>query len=202
MKCNSRSSINVDMHTLADADKPTRVCHAASIHQSDSMFAINAQCRHVIPLPMLCSRPCPACALSSCASWFLCVAARLNLPIKWLPDRIAEQNFNLEEPPTKASAWVGALLNNHLKVFRERLSTMPMLSPSDVDQVWLPLFAQQCESDVWHTHHSVAGLPHWKHAHPQRPPSPTPSVPIPPLPPAPCPRTPTCCLPDLLTAYE
>ena len=64
-------------------------------------------------------------------------AARLNLPIKWLPDRIAEQNFNLEEPPTKASAWVGALLNNHLKVFRERLSTMPMLSPSDVDQVYL-----------------------------------------------------------------
>ena len=69
---------------------------------------------------------------------FVCAAARLNLPIKWLPDRIAEQNFNLEEPPTKASAWVSALLNNHLKVFRERLSTMPMLSPSDVDQVWLP----------------------------------------------------------------
>ena len=71
----------------------------------------------------------------------LCFAARLNLPIKWLPDRIAEQNFNLEEPPTKASAWVGVLLNNHLKVFRERLSTMPMLSPSDVDQVWLSLLS-------------------------------------------------------------
>lgn len=71
-----------------------------------------------------------------------CFAARLNLPIKWLPDRIAEQNFNLEEPPTKASAWVGALLNNHLKVFRERLSTMPMLSPSDVDQARGPSSAQ------------------------------------------------------------
>ena len=91
---------------------------------------------------MLSSLPRPACALSFCASQVLCVAARLNLPIKWLPDRIAEQNFNLEEPPTKASAWVGALLNNHLKVFRERLSTMPMLSPSDVDQVWFALFAQ------------------------------------------------------------
>ena len=60
---------------------------------------------------------------------------RLNLPIKWLPDRIAEQNFNLEEPPTKASAWVGVLLSNHLKVFRERLSTMPTLTAADIDQV-------------------------------------------------------------------
>ena len=74
---------------------------------------------------------------SRCDLFCMLIAARLNLPIKWLPDRIAEQNFNLEEPPTKASAWVGALLNNHLKVFRERLSTMPMLSPADVDQVWV-----------------------------------------------------------------
>ena len=67
--------------------------------------------------------------------FILRAAARLNLPIKWLPDRIAEQNFNLEEPPTKASAWVGVLLSNHLKVFRERLSTMPTLTAADVDQV-------------------------------------------------------------------
>lgn len=85
---------------------------------------------------MLLPLPGPTCGRALHDFW--CVAARLNLPIKWLPDRIAEQNFNLEEPPTKASAWVGALLNNHLKVFRERLSTMPMLSPSDIDQVWLP----------------------------------------------------------------
>ncbi len=72
---------------------------------------------------------------SDVQDFILRTAARLNLPIKWLPDRIAEQNFNLEEPPTKASAWVAVLLNQHLKVFRERLSTMPMLSTADVDQV-------------------------------------------------------------------
>jgi hypothetical protein len=72
---------------------------------------------------------------SDVQDFILRTAARLNLPIKWLPDRIAEQNFNLEEPPTKASAWVAVLLNQHLKVFRELLSTMPMLSTADVDQV-------------------------------------------------------------------
>ncbi len=72
---------------------------------------------------------------SDVQDFILRTAARLNLPIKWLPDRIAEQNFNLEEPPTKASAWVAVLLNQHLKVFRERLSTMPMLSTANVDQV-------------------------------------------------------------------
>ena len=61
-------------------------------------------------------------------------AARLNLPIKWVPDRIAEQNFNLEEPPTTASAWVGVMLK-HLQTFRQRLSTMPTLTTRDVDQV-------------------------------------------------------------------
>ena len=75
---------------------------------------------------------------SDVQDFILRTAARHNLPIKWLPDRIAEQNFNLEEPPTKASAWVGVLLNQHLKVFRERLSTMPTLSESDVSQVRSP----------------------------------------------------------------
>ena len=79
---------------------------------------------------------------SDVQDFILRTAARLNLPIKWLPDRIAEQNFNLEEPPTKASAWVGVLLNQHLKVFRERLSTMPTLSAADVNQVNASLHKQ------------------------------------------------------------
>ena len=81
---------------------------------------------------------------SDVQDFILRTAARLNLPIKWLPDRIAEQNFNLEEPPTKASAWVAVLLNQHLKVFRERLSTMPMLSTADVDQVGSLLSTFRC----------------------------------------------------------
>lgn len=72
---------------------------------------------------------------SDVQDFILRTAARLNLPIKWLPDRIAEQNFNLDEPPSKASAWVDVLINQHLKVFRARLSTMPTLGTSDVDQV-------------------------------------------------------------------
>ena len=42
-------------------------------------------------------------------------AARANLPVRWLPERLAEQNFNLEEPPTRASPWVAVLLS-HLQV--------------------------------------------------------------------------------------
>ncbi|KAK9823710.1 hypothetical protein WJX72_004829 [[Myrmecia] bisecta] len=61
--------------------------------------------------------------------------ARLNLPIRWLPDRIAESNFHLEEPPSKPSPWVGVLLN-HLKVFRQRLETAANLGRSDIDQLW------------------------------------------------------------------
>lgn len=80
---------------------------------------------------------------SDVQDFILRAAARLNLPIKWLPERMAEQNFNLEEPPTKASAWVGVLLN-HLKVFRERLSTMPTLTPADVDQVSPLLLCDLC----------------------------------------------------------
>ena len=41
--------------------------------------------------------------------------ARLNLPLRWLPDRLAEQNFNLDEPPSKAAPWVGVLLG-HMQV--------------------------------------------------------------------------------------
>ena len=62
-------------------------------------------------------------------------AARLNVPIRWLPDRIADSNFNLEEPPSKASPWVPVLLG-HLQTYVERLGTMPALSPADVHQVW------------------------------------------------------------------
>ena len=60
-------------------------------------------------------------------------AARLNVPIRWLPDRIAEQNFNLEEPPSQASPWVPVLLG-HLQTFVERLVDMSALSPPDVHQ--------------------------------------------------------------------
>ena len=66
--------------------------------------------------------------------YILRVAARLNLPIKWLPERIAEQNFNLEEPPTNASAWTAVLLQ-HMRNFRQHLSTMPTVTPHDIDQV-------------------------------------------------------------------
>lgn len=61
-------------------------------------------------------------------------AARLNVPIGWIPGRLSEQNFNLEEPPTKASPWVGVLLN-HLRVFRQRLETAGNMSQQDIDQV-------------------------------------------------------------------
>ena len=61
-------------------------------------------------------------------------AARLNLPINWIPERLSEQNFNLEEPPTKSSPWVAVLLN-HLRVFRQRLETAGGMSPEDVEQV-------------------------------------------------------------------
>ncbi len=61
-------------------------------------------------------------------------AARLNVPIRWLPDRLAEQNFNLEEPPSRASPWVPILLG-HLQTFVERLVDMSALTPADVHQV-------------------------------------------------------------------
>ena len=60
--------------------------------------------------------------------------ARHNLPIRWLPDRLAEQNFNIGEPPTRASPWVRVLLG-HLAAFRQRMAGMPGLAPADVDEV-------------------------------------------------------------------
>jgi hypothetical protein len=63
-------------------------------------------------------------------------AARLNLPITWVPERLSEQNFNLEDPPTKASPWVGVLLN-HLRVFRRSLESLGGITPRDTDQVTL-----------------------------------------------------------------
>lgn len=61
-------------------------------------------------------------------------AARLNLSIGWVPERLAEQNFDLEEPPTKHSPWVAVLLN-HMRMFRQRLETAAGLSAPDVDLV-------------------------------------------------------------------
>ena len=61
-------------------------------------------------------------------------AARLNLPINWIPGRLSEQNFDLEEPPTKSSPWVGVLLN-HLRVFHQRLETLGAINQHDINQV-------------------------------------------------------------------
>lgn len=47
-----------------------------------------------------------AVAMLQLRDMVLRAAARYNLPIRWLPDRLAEQNFNIEEPPTRASPWV------------------------------------------------------------------------------------------------
>eukprot|EP00884_Botryococcus_braunii_P000884 jgi/Botrbrau1/10797/Bobra.0064s0003.1 len=62
-------------------------------------------------------------------------AARANLPLTWLPDRLVEQEWALQEPPTKASRWVAAVLQA-LKQLRQRLDTAAALSPSDLDLVW------------------------------------------------------------------
>ena len=61
-------------------------------------------------------------------------ASRLNLPINWIPSRLSEQNFDLEEPPTKASPWVGVLLN-HLRIFHQRLETLGATDQRDINQV-------------------------------------------------------------------
>ncbi len=61
-------------------------------------------------------------------------ASRLNLPINWIPSRVSEQNFDLEEPPTKASPWVGVLLN-HLRIFHQRLETLGATDQRDINQV-------------------------------------------------------------------
>lgn len=64
-------------------------------------------------------------------------AARLNVPLAWLPERLAEGNFNLEEPPERASPWVGVLLS-HLATFRQKLGTAASLTPQDVSLVGPP----------------------------------------------------------------
>ena len=61
-------------------------------------------------------------------------AARLNVQLGWLPDRLAEGNFDLEEPPERASPWGGVLLS-HLATFRQKLSTAAILTPEDISMV-------------------------------------------------------------------
>ena len=61
-------------------------------------------------------------------------AARSNLPIRWLPDRLAEQNFAIGEPPSKASPWVRVLMG-HLQSLRQRLDGQAGLTPADVAEV-------------------------------------------------------------------
>ena len=61
-------------------------------------------------------------------------AARYNLPIRWLPERLAEQNFNIQEPPSKASPWVRVLMG-HLQSLRQRLDSQAGLTPADISEV-------------------------------------------------------------------
>ena len=63
-------------------------------------------------------------------------AARYNLPIRWLPDRLAEQNFAIQEPPSKASPWVRVLMG-HLQSLRQRLDSQQGLTSADVTEVSL-----------------------------------------------------------------
>jgi hypothetical protein len=65
-------------------------------------------------------------------------AARANLPLTWLPERLVEQEWGLAEPPTKASRWVAAVLQA-LKQLRQRLDTAAALSPADLDLVRIPV---------------------------------------------------------------
>jgi len=61
--------------------------------------------------------------------WRTC--ARLNLPLAWLPDRIAGGRFALEEPPSRPSEWVGDVLRQ-ARVFAQRLEHMRSLDRDDV----------------------------------------------------------------------
>ena len=61
--------------------------------------------------------------------WRTC--ARLNLPLAWLPDRIAGGRFALEEPPSRPSEWVGDVLRQ-ARVFAQRLEHMASLDRDDV----------------------------------------------------------------------
>ena len=60
--------------------------------------------------------------------------ARLNLPLAWLPDRIASGRFALEEPPSRPSDWVSDVLRQ-ARVFAQRLDHMPSLNCEDVELV-------------------------------------------------------------------
>lgn len=60
--------------------------------------------------------------------------ARLNVPLAWLPERIASQRFALEEPPSRASDWVPEVLR-HAAIFAQRLEHMPCLTRHDIDKV-------------------------------------------------------------------
>ena len=61
-------------------------------------------------------------------------AARYNLPIRWLPDRLAEQNFAMQEPPSKASPWVKVLMG-HLQTLHQHLNSQAGLTAADVSEV-------------------------------------------------------------------
>jgi hypothetical protein len=98
-------------------------------------------------------------------------AARHALPIRWLPERVAEQNFNIGEPPTRASPWARVLLG-HLAAFRQALAGQAALSPADVDEArFLQPLLSKLQPPAWsawncavmRTHVSPAPLcPFWR----------------------------------------
>jgi hypothetical protein len=75
-------------------------------------------------------------------------AARANLALSWLPERLVEQNWNLEEPPTKAGRWVATVLHT-AKQLRYKLDTAEGLSTADKDLVDKPSLS--CPMPPLHT---------------------------------------------------
>ncbi len=62
-------------------------------------------------------------------------AARLNLPLVWLPDAVSACTFHLPEPPVKHNPWVDQLLGAS-RMFRDRLAAMEGLSQEHLQLLW------------------------------------------------------------------
>ena len=83
--------------------------------------------------------------------------ARLNLPLAWLPDRIAGGRFALEEPPSRPSEWVGEVLRQ-ARIFAQRLEHMRSLDRDDIHLVSLRVLRSKRQSvriflaESWQAH--------------------------------------------------
>ncbi|KAK9843494.1 hypothetical protein WJX81_005881 [Elliptochloris bilobata] len=142
--------------TPLDAARPTPLCHPGNMHgllerkvAADALLAVAGQLaaaqqalverlvgRADVPQHHTPDAVFQAVkAAADVRDALLRAAARANLPVRWLPERLAEQNFNLEEPPTRASPWVVVLLS-HLQALRQRLEAAGQLSAADVEAVW------------------------------------------------------------------